>query len=132
MTSAVLLDTHVLLWALAEPQKLSSSARDILTDPRTDLWVSAASAWEISTKHRLGKLPGAADIIGALDRHLETLGAQRLSIDMHHAARAGSLDWDHRDPFDRMLAAQAELESLPLMSADPVFAQRAGVRLIPA
>lgn len=132
MTSAVLLDTHVLLWALAEPQKLSSSAHDILTDPHTDLWVSAASAFEISTKYRLGKLPGAADIIGSLDRHLDTLGAQRLSISMHHAARAGSLDWDHRDPFDRMLAAQAELENLPLMSADRVFAQRSGVQLIPA
>ena len=132
MTSAVLLDTHVLLWALAEPYKLSSSARDILTDSRTDLWVSAASAFEISTKYRLGKLPGAADMIGALDHHLDSLGAHRLPIAVHHAARAGSLDWDHRDPFDRMLAAQSELDSIPLMSADRIFAQRAGVRLIPA
>ncbi|HET8957188.1 MAG TPA: type II toxin-antitoxin system VapC family toxin [Microcella sp.] len=132
MTRALLLDTHVLLWALAQPRKLSPSARSLLSDRSIDLVVSAASAWEIATKHRIGKLPGAAGVIGDLDRHLDRLGAQHLSITTAHALTAGLLDWDHRDPFDRMLAAQARLEQLSLMTIDPVFDERVELTVVPA
>jgi PIN domain nuclease of toxin-antitoxin system len=129
---AILLDTHVLVWALTEPDKLSARAHDLLADARVDLWVSAVSAFEIATKYRLGKLPGAETVLNDFERHLDRLGAQRLAISVPHAARAGGLDWDHRDPFDRLLAAQAELESLPLMTADTVFEQRSAVTVITA
>lgn len=132
MISAALLDTHVLLWALAEPEKLSAQSRALLSDRRVDLWVSAASAWEIATKHRIGKLPGAARIVADFDDHLELLGAHPLSVTTAHALRSGSAQWDHRDPFDRVLAAQAELEGLPFMTADPVFASRPEITVIPA
>ena len=132
MTRGLLLDTHVVLWALAEPDRLSETARITLADPRVDLWVSAVSAFEIATKHRLGKLPGAERILAELNPLLTRLGAQQLPITMSHASIAGSLEWDHRDPFDRLLAAQAQLESLPLMTADVVFGQLPSVRVSPA
>jgi len=132
VTSAVLLDTHVLLWALAEPGKLSQNARSVLADRRIDLWVSAASAWEIATKHRIGKLPGAGRLVRDYERNLDRLGAQPLPITAAHALSAGNLDWHHRDPFDRVLAAQAQLEQLPLMTADPVFSEWADVTVVSA
>ena len=132
MISAVLLDTHVLLWALAEPHKLSAGARALLADRRVDLYASAASAWEIATKNRIGKLSGAGRIVTDFERHLEQLGAHPLSITAAHALRAGSLQWDHRDPFDRMLAAQAEIEGIPLITADPVFTSRRDITVVPS
>ncbi len=89
--------------------------------------MSAASAWEISTKQRIGKLPHADALVGGYARHLDRLGAERLPIDETHALLAGSLQWDHRDPFDRMLAAQAMVESLTLLSSDDAFSRLAGL-----
>jgi PIN domain nuclease of toxin-antitoxin system len=132
VTSAVLLDTHVLLWALAEPERLSPNARALLSDRRVDVWVSSASAWEIATKHRIGKLPGASRIVSAFPQHLDRLGARALAITAQHAVTAGAWEWDHRDPFDRMLAAQSTLEALPLMTGDPVFASRTEITVVPA
>lgn len=122
-----LLDTHALLWALTEPSRLGVEARQVLTSRSSRLVVSAASAWEIATKQRLGKLPHADALVGGYARHLNRLGAVRLPIDEEHALLAGGLDWAHRDPFDRMLAAQAMLESLTLVTDDPAFTDAPGL-----
>lgn len=127
---AVLLDTHALLWALTDPLRLGSLARAVIENPATRLLVSAATAWELSTKHRLGRLPQADPLLAAYPRHLARLGAQELPVTSEHALLAGALDWSHRDPFDRMLVAQALLESLPLVSCDSAFSGRAIVPLV--
>jgi PIN domain nuclease of toxin-antitoxin system len=118
MGLSVLLDTHVVLWAMASPSKLSPTARALLEDPETELLVSAASAWEIATKYRLGKLPGAQSLITGYATHLTTLGARELPIASAHALAAGLFAVQHRDPFDRMLAAQAIAEGVPLLTSD--------------
>ncbi|ATG50260.1 PIN domain nuclease [Brachybacterium vulturis] len=122
----LLVDTHVLLWALAEPGKLTPAAEDALADPDTIVWVSAASAWEIATKVRIGKLPGAESLILDYAQHLERWCATPLPIDSADSILAGSLVWDHRDPFDRMIVAQAIRRGLPLVSADEAFDSLAG------
>ncbi|MCP9915814.1 type II toxin-antitoxin system VapC family toxin [Cyanobium sp. ATX 6F1] len=116
-----LLDTHVLLWWLAEPERLSAKVLAVLNDPGSDVLVSAASAWEIATKHRLGKLPTAAVLLGDYQGLLDRQGFRHLSISAAHGLRAGSYGQAHRDPFDRLLAAQGELEQLVLISADPAL-----------
>lgn len=125
-----LLDTHTVLWALTDPARLGSHARSVLTDRSVPIVVSSVSAWELSTKQRLGKLPQADAVLGAYSRHLDRLGATRLPITDEHALLAGRLDWDHRDPFDRMLAAQALIHSMPLITGDAAFAGLAGVRTL--
>ena len=122
-----LLDTQALLWALTDPSRLGGEARRIVTARASRLVVSAASAWEISTKQRLGRLPQADALVGAYPRHLDRLGVLRLAITEEHALLAGSLQWAHRDPFDRMLAAQAMVESLTLVSNDLAFAGLSGL-----
>ena len=122
-----LLDTHVMRWALTDPTRLGPTARDVIANRSSRLVVSAVSAWEISTKHRLGKLPQADVLLGGYGKHLDRLGAIRLSVTEDHALLAGRLDWNHRDPFDRMLAAQAMIESLVIITSDPAFAGCPGV-----
>ncbi|MFW6598456.1 type II toxin-antitoxin system VapC family toxin [Propionibacteriaceae bacterium Y2011] len=126
----VLLDTHAMLWILTEPAKLSANARRIVEDRNTVLLASAATAWEIATKHRLGKLPTAGAVMSGYERHLERAAIDSLVISPAHALTAGSLEWQHRDPFDRMLAATAIIEAIPLMTADPAFDTLNGLRLI--
>lgn len=117
----VLLDTHVLLWWLFDDPALSRPAREVIRDPGSFVLVSAASAWEISTKHRLGKLPEAGEAVAGLPSLLRTARFETLPITVEHAMAAGSLPGPHRDPFDRMLIAQSRLEDLPVVTADPVF-----------
>lgn len=119
----VLLDTHAFLWAVLEPQKLSHRARSLLQDPATQIVLSTVSAFEIATKYRLGKLPDAAVVVERYEEAVMGLQAEELSISRMHALRAGLWAIEHRDPFDRMLAAQAELEQLPLLSNDPAMSQ---------
>ncbi len=114
----ILIDTHVLLWALMETDRLSPVARGLVSDPATALVVSSVSAWEISTKHRLGRLDGAAAVVHGYRSHLERLGAEDLPILSRHAILAGSLGGTHRDPFDRMLAAQSLVETIPIVTGD--------------
>jgi PIN domain nuclease of toxin-antitoxin system len=119
--TAVLLDTHAFLWALLEPRKLSVAVRDLLRNPETVVRVSSATAWEISLKHRLGKLPGAAAVVSGYASHLRRFRAEELVIASTHALLAGSYPQAHRDPFDRILAAQAALEMIPLVTNDRAF-----------
>lgn len=125
-----MLDTHVLLWALTAPARLSGEVRDALTDRSTELFVSAASAWEIATKQRLGKLPQAEVLTRAYQQHLARLRATSISITDQHSLLAGSMEWPHRDPFDRMIAAQCMTESIPLATADEAFKTLVGVHVI--
>ena len=117
----VLLDTHTLLWAVTGDKKLSRTAHDTLAAFGNEVYVSAASAWEISTKYRLGKLPDAESLAQNVNRIVGQLGFQELPISIQHAQRAGLLPGYHRDPFDRMLIAQAQAENLPLVSNETLF-----------
>jgi PIN domain nuclease of toxin-antitoxin system len=116
-----LLDTHVLLWWLFDDPKLSDLARDIIRAPDNRIIVSSASGWEIATKSRLGKLPHAGDIAKNLTSLLQKARFKVLSISMVHALAAGALPGPHRDPFDRMLIAQGQIEQLPIVTSDRAF-----------
>ncbi|MBI2569092.1 MAG: type II toxin-antitoxin system VapC family toxin [Candidatus Schekmanbacteria bacterium] len=118
----MLLDTHAFLWWLDGDERLAHHARELIVDPHTTVLVSAASAWEISTKVRIGKLPGAAEVAGMLGWCISSQGFTELPISVEHAQRAGALPWPHRDPFDRMLIAQAQGENVAIVTNDPVFA----------
>ena len=126
----LILDTHALLWALAEPDRLSQSARTHIVDRANELLVSAVSAWEISTKVRIGKLPHAEPLMQNYGRLVAQLGATTLPISQEHGLFAGALDWSHRDPFDRMLAAQAVLEAASLVTFDRAFDDVEAVRTL--
>jgi PIN domain nuclease of toxin-antitoxin system len=112
-----LVDTHVLLWLLSAPDRIAEPVRDALADRSNPLLVSAASALEITTKTRLGKLD-AAGLVTTLGRRLEDISADVLSITFEHALLAGSMSWPHRDPFDRLLLAQATIEDAILVTVD--------------
>ncbi|WP_411877234.1 type II toxin-antitoxin system VapC family toxin [Vulcanococcus limneticus] len=121
MTAGFLLDTHALLWWLAEPDRLSAAAHAAIAEPTARVVVSAASGWEIATKVRLGKLPAAVELLRDLPELLANQGFELLPIQLAHGLRAGSYPMAHRDPFDRLLAAQAELANLTLVSLDPAL-----------
>lgn len=124
------LDTHAFMWGLTEPQRLGETAREVMSARENRLLVSAASAWEIATKFRLGKLPGADFIVRNFEGFVAELGAQTLEISTSHALLGGSLDWEHRDPFDRMLAAQSLIEGHGLITRDAVFSDLQGLEVI--
>ncbi len=117
----LLLDTHALLWWVLDSKDLSRKARRALTDVNNDVFVSAATAWEVATKFRLGKLPKADPFIHSFSDTLQRLGFLELPISVEHAERAGLLRIDHKDPFDRMLITQAQAEGLVLVSNEDLF-----------
>jgi PIN domain nuclease of toxin-antitoxin system len=125
----VLLDTHALLWWLDGDRRLPRRMRQLIGEEANAVLVSAASAWEISTKVRLGKLPGAIDVASDLPAILVQQRFESLAITVGHAQHAGSLAIPHRDPFDRMLIAQAQIERLPLISNEEIFDNYAVQRL---
>ncbi|TXI42564.1 MAG: type II toxin-antitoxin system VapC family toxin [Nitrosomonas sp.] len=124
-----LLDTHTLLWWLDGDEQLSLTARSWIEIPEHRILVSAASAWEIATKVRIGKLPGAQAVAANFHECLISQGFAPLDITADHALRAGSLPGPHRDPFDRMLIAQAQALNIPLISNENLF-DHYGVRRI--
>jgi PIN domain nuclease of toxin-antitoxin system len=117
----LLLDTHTLLWWLAENSSLPASARRAIAHKSNTVMVSAASAWEISTKVRLGRLDAAADLVGDFAAYLTNERFEGLPVSIEHGIRAGSLPGSHKDPFDRMLIAQAQAESLTIVSNESIF-----------
>jgi PIN domain nuclease of toxin-antitoxin system len=125
----VLLDTCTLIWATLSPSSLSREARETIADEANTILVSAVSAWEIATKVRLGKLPGAEKLERDYLDVIEDAGYTPLAIDTESALRAGRLVADHKDPFDRMIAAQAQRLDIPVLSPDPLLDQF-GVRRI--
>jgi PIN domain nuclease of toxin-antitoxin system len=116
-----LLDTHALLWWLSDDPALTKTARRTIAETKNTLYVSAASAWEIATKVRLGKLPTAADLVADFSAQMEREGFHLLAVSAEHGIRGGLLPGPHKDPFDRMLIAQAHAENLPIVSNDTAF-----------
>ena len=117
----LLLDTHTLIWWLTEDSSLPDSARKLIAYKDNVVLVSAVSAWEISTKVRLGRLAVAADLASDFASYLAQERFEKLGITIEHGIRAGSLPGTHKDPFDRMLVAQAQLESLAIVSNDALL-----------
>ncbi|HMN47092.1 MAG TPA: type II toxin-antitoxin system VapC family toxin [Povalibacter sp.] len=116
----LLLDTHAFLWWLAGDEALPARAREAIGEAQT-VYVSAASVWEIATKHRIGKLPGVSAIVGSLPTIIADEDFAELPISARHAEAAGLLPGPHRDPFDRMLIAQARIEEALLVSNEAIF-----------
>ena len=116
-----LLDTHTLLRWILNEQPLTQTATSIITDTGNTMVVSAASAWEIAIKFRLGRLPKAADLVSNFSSAVEHEGFQLLPISAEHGIRAGLLPRLHKDPFDRMLIAQSQAENIPIISNEAVF-----------
>lgn len=118
----LLLDTHVALWAITESPKLPQKARDLILSPKTTVWVSAASLWEIAIKHSLGR--GDMPVSGqdAL-RYFQESGYRILAIEAEHAVAVEELPVHHQDPFDRVLVAQALVEPMRLITHDPLVAR---------
>ena len=117
-----LLDTHARLWWLFDDPRLSPTAKGVITDPANEILVSAASAWEIAAKFRLGRLPAAHVLVQDISGWVLKAGFRELAVTILHAQRAGTFPHEHRDPFDRMLAAQSMIESAPLISRDAALA----------
>ena len=118
----LLVDTHVVFWATMERAHLSRAARAALESEEHDVFVSVASAWEIAIKVGLGKWPEARDLLFDFERHMDDAGFELLPITVAHVRAAGLMGATHRDPFDRILAAQATIDGLVLVTADPDLA----------
>ena len=117
----ILLDTHCWLWYLLSPERLNSSVQDILRDPDNEVFLSVGSAWEIVIKAGLGKLSLPLPATEYIPDRLKVLGHQSLPVLQHHVLQVVQLPAHHRDPFDRLLVAQARVEELQLMTADPAI-----------
>lgn len=117
----LLLDTHALIWWLAGDKALSAKARKAMADEDNAIFVSAASAMEVATKFRIGKLPDAELLAREFDAILADQGFAELPITVRHARMAGEMNIAHKDPFDRMLIAQAQAEDMVLISNEALF-----------
>lgn len=131
MGNRYLIDTHILLWWMFNDPKLDETSQNIIKDHQNQILVSSASAWEIATKYRIGKLPEAKELLEHYEEILMQARFLELSITTAYALRAGLLPITHRDPFDRMIIAQSELEQIPVITHDPAF-QTGLIQTIPA
>jgi PIN domain nuclease of toxin-antitoxin system len=113
----VLLDTHTLLWLVSTPSDVDASALAVIADPNTSVWVTAASAWEIAIKTRLGRIDGEA-LLSAWSDIMVDMSTTELPIEAPDAILAGRLPWDHKDPFDRVIVAQALRRNLTIATRD--------------
>ena len=119
----LLLDTHALAWWVFGDERIPASVRALIAEPSNTVFVSVVSAFECATKHRIGKWPQAAVLVRSFVEIVTREDFQLLDVSVHHALRAGALRAEHRDPFDRLLAAQAEVDNLGFITADPKFGQ---------
>ncbi|BAT56108.1 PilT domain-containing protein [Nostoc sp. NIES-3756] len=126
----LLLDTQCWLWWFAQPERLSEEAITHIADETNELWFSVASIWEIGIKVAIAKLPLPEPPDSYISSRMRQLGMRSLEITATHALRAASLPLHHRDPFDRMLIAQAQLEDITLVSADAIFRQYNDVAIV--
>ena len=117
----VLFDSHALVWFLLGDARFPARLRQTLEVPETEFVISAACIWEIATKFRRGRWPEAEVVLADLNVVLASSAYSPLAISIEHARTAGFFAWNHRDPFDRILAAQSQLEEIPLVTTDPVF-----------
>ena len=117
-SDAYLLDTHTFLWLATEDERLSPTARELVLDPRNDLFLSVGSIWEMAIKKSLGRMELTGPLSRLVAEQLKQLRTSLLEIRREHALLVETLPFHHRDPFDRLLVAQAIEESLPLLSAD--------------
>ncbi len=117
----LLLDTHTFLWWIEDAPQLSEQARRLIADPNNDLFLSAASGWEIAIKTQLGKLRVPDELERFLAEQLSLNQISALPITMYHALHVKNLPLHHRDPFDRMLIAQSQLEAMPIITTDSIF-----------
>jgi PIN domain nuclease of toxin-antitoxin system len=127
----VLVDTHVWIWSLADPDRLSKECRKLLSSSRNVVYLSAASAWELAIKAALGKIDLPEPVETYVPTRMARQGITALPVTHAHALRVSTLPPYHRDPFDRLLVAQALVERLPILTADPAF-DRYDVSVIPA
>ena len=132
MVNGYLLDTHTFLWMtrISDISNLGKEAKMILENPDSVLFVSPVSLFEIQNKYRQGKLPEFALVAENMIETLDQLEVSELSLNWAHAERAGRLDWNHKDPFDRLLAAQAQMEELTLITCDKVFNDAPNLELL--
>ena len=129
-TVGYLLDTHTFLWAVSDSRKLGEGAKRVIGGADAPLYLSTVSAYEITYKHHIGKLPNYAHVAENYLDILKKSNACELSISTKHACYAGEIEWDHRDPFDRILAAQAFVDNLTLISNDPAFIELSWVTVL--
>lgn len=125
----LLIDTHIFPWMMSSPQMLSRATQEALADPSNSLFISAMSAFEISNKVRLGKWPEVSHLPSVWGARLAEFGVVQLDVTGDDFLLAGSMAWGHRDPFDRIIAAQALIRGLVLVSVDRVFADLPGLQL---
>lgn len=118
-----LLDTHAFLWWITDDPRLSARVHKIIGEGDNELFLSAASGWEIAIKAQLGRLQLSGDLVGFISQQLHLNAIQSLPIQMSHALHIHTLPSLHRDPFDRLLVAQSQLENLPILTADPQIAR---------
>lgn len=117
----VLLDTHALLWFITDDDRLGGRARSLIEDPEADVAVSVASLWEVAIKHSIGKLPLARPFAETFPAQLDANAFRTLPIEPAHLARLVDLPFHHRDPFDRLILAQALAETVPVLTRDRAF-----------
>ncbi len=124
----LILDTHALIWFVQDAARLPQATKDAI-ETAAEVFVSAASLWEMTTKHRAGKLPEIGPLLADYERIFAQDDIRPLPVDLRHAALAGGMDGEHKDPFDRMLCAQAIVENLTIVSADKALDAFGVVRL---
>ena len=117
----LLLDTHAFLWWITDDRRLSSAARQAIADPEDELFLSAASAWEMALKSRLGRLKLPGNVEGFISEQMAVNVIQALPIQIRHALRTRDLPNHHQDPFDRMIVSQAQVEGLTVLTGDPLI-----------
>ncbi len=127
--SRLLLDTHVFLWWVDDAPELSAAARRVIADGHNECYLSVASCWEMAIKSSLGKLRLAKSVDRFVSEQVTANGFSMLNIELRHAAKVEKLPFHHRDPFDRLLIAQAVMEKLTIVSADSNFSDY-GVKVI--